>query len=684
MKCPLCKDSELQKVMTRQGVVVDYCPRCKGIWLEKGEIFLFAQDSKLIQQEIEEGLKVRTLSQYNCPETNESMFSIPLLHNTVVAGYCPKSQGIWLDGSELEKLAVSPQKGFSLIIEKSGLERINEEERAGKTEGRFIRDTALLALPNLVVRSSTVLIGLYGLLVLVLISLVQFAGLSPNFALVIGLVVAAIQFLLGPFIMDLSLRWLYKMDWVDPAGLPAGLRDFIEDICRRNGMKLPRMGIIHDGAPNAFTYGHHPNNARIVITQGILDLLNEKESQAVVAHEIGHAKHWDMLIMTVAQLVPLILFYIYNTLIRMRSKRDDDSGGYRVAVAIGAYILYIVSEYLVLWLSRTREYYADRFAGEMMENPNHLASALVKIGYGLAGQKPQKETEKSRQRSTSLEAVGALGIFDAHAARSLAITGYNRSGSMGGEVNKENLKGAMRWDLWNPWAKYYELHSTHPLIANRLLYLSNQAAYAGIAPYVSFNEAKPESYWDEFFTDLFIKFAPLLSLLIFGGIYLVNPGMPLLGLCLAMTGLSFLFQTLFSYKQSPFPDLSVANLLKKVKVSSVRPVPCTLKGRVIGRGVPGLIWSEDFVLQDETGIIFLDYKQPLRIWEFLFAIFRRESLQNQEVTVTGWYRRAPIPYIELKTLEAPGGRRRTCYVYHMKLAFAVALTAIGLFLILAA
>jgi heat shock protein HtpX len=137
-----------------------------------------------------------------------------------------------------------------------------------------------------------------------------------------------------------------------------------------------------------------------------------------------------------------------------------------------------------------------------------------------------------------------------------------------------------------------------------------------------------------------------------------------------MVGLSFLLQTLFSYKHGFFPETTVVNLLKKVKVSSVRPVSCSLKGRVIGRGVPGLIWSEDFVLQDETGIIFLDYRQPLRICEFSFAIFRRESLQNQDVTITGWYHRAPIPCIELKTLNALG-RKRTCYVYHLKLATAI-------------
>jgi heat shock protein HtpX len=93
--------------------------------------------------------------------------------------------------------------------------------------------------------------------------------------------------------------------------------------------------------------------------------------------------------------------------------------------------------------------------------------------------------------------------------------------------------------------------------------------------------------------------------------------------------------------------------------------------------VPGLIWSEDFVMQDDTGIIFLDYRQPLGIWEFLFGLFRGAKFQNQEVTLTGWYRRSPVPYVELKKVTV-GAITRTCYVYHLKLLFAVVITLVGI------
>jgi Zn-dependent protease with chaperone function len=538
-------------------------------------------------------------------------------------------------------------------------------------------------LPNLALRSTALLVLLYGMLSLILIAVVELGGLTPGGALIIGVIIAFLQFLLGPFLMDWSLRWFYQCRFVEPDELPEHLRAFIAKVAGQRKIKHPRMGIIEDGAPNAFTYGHHPSNARIVITRGLFELLDERELEAVVAHEIGHAVQWDMLVMTMANLVPLIAYYIYRTLIRIRSRGNDRAAAARYAVAIGAFIVYIISEYIVLWLSRTREYKADHFAGRVTGEPNLLARALVKIGYGLAGRKDAKaiakEEKKSgaRGRTPNLEAIGALGIFDAGAARAMAVSS---SGSqLAGGIDGDRLKGAMRWDLWNPWAHWYELNSTHPLIANRLEYLGRQAAQIGQAPLVIFDEAKPESYWDEFFFDLLVLLTPWL---LAGGLAaagLVREDGRLLALAISGYGLGALLRALWSYRGSGYPDMSVAALLKKVKVSAIRGVPCTVRGKVIGRGVPGLVWSEDFVIQDETGILFMDYRQPLRIWEFLFGLMRRQNMQNEEVVATGWYRRAPVPYLELNSLRAQG-RTRRCWVYPMKIVGSILLIGLGLFL----
>jgi len=706
MQCPNCRDKDLYRVLTKQGVEVDYCKECGGVWLDKGEIYYFTKTPTYLKHNFEESLKNQRISEKLSPKTKEPMVSITLF-DTLIIEYCPKTGGLWLDKGELEKLPAIEKNPLNITLDKKI--RIEEEkkevdiEKERREKERLSAIGAkILPLPNLIIASGVTLTGLYALLVLILILCVQFLGLAPFYALIIGICVASFHFLLGPFLLDLSLRYLFRLSWIRPQDLPLHLKDFIGRVCKDKNMRFPRMGLINDGSPQAFTYGHHPNNARIVISKGLIDLLEKEELEAVVSHEIGHAKHWDMLVMTLAQLVPLILYYIYRTLIRMKSKgREDKTAGVRYLIAIGSYILYIISEYLVLWFSRIREYFADRFSGEVTQNPNNLASALVKIGYGLAGKEPDKKKEKRTlttpilslpQRRSQLESIGALGIFDNRAAKNLAIVGYSPQ-AIGGEINKDLLKEAMKWDLWNPWAMYYELHSTHPLIAKRLNRLSEQSVFLGKSPYITFDLRKPESYWDEFFVDLFIKFLPLLAIitgtflfvirmfLSFPTLTIINP-LKFLGILGILFGAGYLINVLFSYQAGEFPEFSISGLLKKVKVSSVRPVPCTLRGKIIGRGIPGLIWSEDFVLRDETGIIFLDYRQPLGIWEFLFGLLRARQFINEDVVITGWYRRAPIPFIELKTLKDSQGKSMRCYVYVVKLVVAIILILLGIIFIL--
>lgn len=655
MKCPNCKDTELKEMLTTNGVMVDVCPKCEGIWLDKGEIFYFTKAPTYLQYKIQKALENQRPSMRLNPRTGTPLVELSLLEGDLVIDYCPSSGGIWLDKGEIDKLPGAKKLKLKLAIEKDFKE----------PKEYFIK------LPNLGLVSSVTLIGLYAIITLILITLVNFGLINSFVALLFGIIFAFLQFIFSPFIMDLTLRWFYRLRWVNLEELPPYLSEFIKEVSSKQNIKIPRMGIIPDGSPNAFTYGHTPNNARIVITEGIMDLLEPEEVKTVVAHEFGHVIHWDMLVMTIANLVPLILYHIYRTLIRTRSRYRDKSASARYTIAIVSYILYIISQYIVLWFSRVREYFADRFSGEITQNPDHLASALVKIGYGLAGKEKNKKNRDAR-----VDSLKAMGVFDPSAAKALAVTTYHPA-SMGGEVDKDLLKGAMRWDLWNPWALYYELHSTHPLIAKRLLALSRQAKAYGKQPYITFNERKPESYWDEFFVDLFISFLPFIAIILPSILYAFTLNPFYLKPAVFLLGAAYIIVVNFSYNFSYFPEMNIASLLKKVKVSKIRPVPCVVKGKIVGRGIPGLIWSEDFVLQDDTGIIFLDYQQPLAIWNFLFGLLRAKKYIGEEVTITGWYRRSPVPYIEIKTLETQY-KKNNCYVFNIKMLLGWFLVILGL------
>ncbi|NPV89230.1 MAG: M48 family metalloprotease [Firmicutes bacterium] len=674
MRCPNCSDKDLQPVLTRQGVEVEFCESCHGVWLDRGEIYCFSREPEEVADKLSKASKNSGPRTKCSPKNGDPMTEISYPGGAKL--HACGSGGLWLDAGDLKQL-IDTEKNIEFDLDTGSIS-------VGKTPMLgAIASSVLLGLPNLFFRSAITLIGLYLLLGIVLITIVALDVLNVEFAVATGIAVVIIQFILGPWSMDLSLFLMFKMNWLTPDKLPTHLREFVDRVCQEKGIPFPRFGIIDDGAPQAFTYGHTPKNARIVISRGILDLLEPAEVEAVVAHEIGHAVHWDMFLMTVVQLVPLILYYIYST---FSGFRDDRGKNYTLIIAIGSYVLYFISEYLVLAFSRTREYYADRFSGEVTGDPTLLASALVKIAYGLAGrEKPKEEEEEERQaRKPYLKAVSAMGIFDSNAALALAVSSYQVDVHRGGQAN---IKSAMRWDLWNPWAKWYELNSTHPLVANRLNYLSNQSISMGKAPYIEFDDAQPESYWDEFFLDLLIYLAPLLPLallLLILGISVLNlvPNYDwgfVVPLLITALGAGFLLRYYFSYRRRSFPEMSVASLLRHVKVSNVRPVPCTLRGKIIGRGVPGYIFSEDFVMQDESGIIFLDLRQPLGIWEALFAIIKAGAFQGKEVVVRGWYRRAPVPYVELLTISHAGGEVKSLIPF-VKKAGACLLVITGLIL----
>lgn len=251
----------------------------------------------------------------------------------------------------------------------------------------------------------------------------------------------------------------------------------------------------------------------------------------------------------------------------------------------GSYLLYVVSEYIVLWFSRARESNADRFAGRVTNNPNALARALVKIAYGLAAQpgveRPEKDDtaeekkrkEEHKQRAERLGALAPLNIFDKTAAvRLVMAAGDARPGGLSGPA-QGRVKGAMQWDLWNPWATVYELYSSHPLVAHRLQALAEQAAAQGQEPEVVFDRRKPESYWAVFAKDVLIAFLP--AMLLLGGIIAVlSVGAATgtfpwwgLGAAVAASGLASVVKTRFAYRRDFFPHLSVGALLHKVKVS---------------------------------------------------------------------------------------------------------------------
>ena len=504
---------------------------------------------------------------------------------------------------------------------------------------------------------------LYGLLAAIIILVFLLTGGDVLYGIGISLVVLLIEFLISPWLTDLSMKWFYKAQFGET--IPDYLKEFIENECKLHDVKYPQIAIIHDGAPNAFTYGRTKKDARLVLTDGIFNLLNEQEVITVVGHELGHIVHYDMIFMTAAQAVPLILYGIYQmTTSNDRSDNDNDK---LAAVGYIAYILYLLSEYIILYLSRTREYYADAFSVEETKNPNALAEALVKIGFGLGTSPNAKKTSN------------ALGIFDVKTSKSMIVSCIDN-----GKVSKDKIKNAMKWEMWNPWAKWFELNSTHPMISKRLLEISKYSEKYNQEPYVVFDLQKPESYVDDFFGELLLTILPTVVFVIAVFAFICssfNRWVFLIGGFSTLLLAYIRFNRVYNNKN--YKETTVSELLGEVKVSNITSIPCTLKGKIIGRGNPGCIFNEDFVIQDETGIIFLDYNQPIMIVNKLFALFKSKEYFDKEVKVTGWYRRSPVPYVEIKSMIVDGKEKKV-WTYSLNkavyLILAITIVVVTLFL----
>jgi Zn-dependent protease with chaperone function len=512
-------------------------------------------------------------------------------------------------------------------------------------------------------------------------------------------------------ISPLIIRLIYRIDWINHDEF---VREYphlgrvLDKVVSIQGIKVPKMGIIDDLNPNAFTFGYTRNSARIVLTGGILHFLDEREQEAVLAHELGHVIHNDFILMTVVFAIPLMLltiarwsYYAARFSGVSRGSKDNEAGYLGLAlivVAVISYISYYIGYLISLLVSRIREYYADEHSAEVTENPNTLSTALVKIAYGLLIS--VSEVEAKQRRKSSVRALRGLGIFDPGKANQIAVQGIGGSG----QYDKRAVEAAAGWDLFNPWAKYFQLFSTHPLPAKRIQRLNQQCAQYGTQVEIDFSHAREikedqvgKSMIGEFLTDIIIKHLPTAFFLIFvgfsiiwlfgffnilpiGTIATISNLIFMWFLGFYLMGFSVIARTKFMYR-SGFDPKNIVDLVSTINVSPVRPVPAIIEGAIIGKGIPGYYFSDDLFFQDNTGLLFIDYRFGLSIVDFFWAITKVNRLIGQKVRIQGWYRRGPSPYLQIDTLWTEGGKRYRNYAKHMTYILAVIFFIIGALLL---
>lgn len=517
--------------------------------------------------------------------------------------------------------------------------------------------------------------------------------------------------LISPFIMDLVQRWLYQARNVTLEDLgrerPA-VANFLYGVCQKHRIPVPRLKLIDDMTPQAYCYGSYAGNARLVVTQGILHYLDDEEAKAVYAHELGHIVHRDFIVMTIASTLLQILWNVY---VVTKSVRGKNNSRPLMPVALAALAFYWVGQYLLLFLSRAREYYADAFSAQETGNPAALSLALVKIAYGITRETPTPLATKLLGGTRALgisdpKSAGAAGmafrVMQSQAAVAGPAVPYGGAAAPAYGMQVPATLDAVRriekvllFDLYNPWATVLELGSTHPLTGKRIRALGEQSKAQGRPPLLSLDRVDASGQaldmtrmYSSFFFEVVIYFLPhilgLFALLLVIGLGLVGSAelaVPAIGGVISAIGLGMTIKGL--YRFGPLgepPAASVLELMSDPYASPLRGRPVRLTGTVVGRADAGNKLGEDFMVEDHSGgLMAINYESPFGfLGNFWFAARSVGRLIQQNVEVVGWFRRGVTQQIDLKRMQTANAERVSSFTGFWGKAFGVVVMLAGI------
>ncbi len=297
------------------------------------------------------------------------------------------------------------------------------------------------------------LIAVTALGMLVLAAVLSLLGVGYGVVWILGfvLVLYAVQWLLGPYLINAVYR-------VRPLGEDEEpwLHQMVSEISRRAGISRPKLMLAQVDVPNAFAYGSPLTGNMVAVTKGLLDNLPREEVEAVLGHELGHLRHRDVYVMMMVGLLPAIIYYIGYTLYwsgifgGMGGRNNNNA----LALLIGVVLIAIsfIFNLFVFYISRLREYYADSHSAMVVPGgARKLQRALARI-LAVSGRVPRRKSN----------GASALKMF--------LISDPSQSVRWSGDIDElvEELK-AEKPSIWE------ELFSTHPHPAKRLRFLDELA-----------------------------------------------------------------------------------------------------------------------------------------------------------------------------------------------------------------
>ena len=260
------------------------------------------------------------------------------------------------------------------------------------------------------------------------------AALGGQQGMVLALGFAFASNVFAYWFSDRMVLRMYAAREVDEAGAPE-FHGMVRELAQRAGLPMPRVYLIDEDAPNAFATGRGPRHAAVAATTGILRALSARELRAVMAHELAHVKHRDILISTISATLAGAISALANvaTMFGGRDARGRPSNA--IAGLAVAVLAPIAAMLIQMAISRTREFEADRLGAEIAGDPHALASALEKIqrhAQGLPMPAAERHPETAQMMIVNpLSGGGLRGLFSTHPPTAERVERLLRMASVG-------------------------------------------------------------------------------------------------------------------------------------------------------------------------------------------------------------------------------------------------------------
>ncbi|NOZ59310.1 MAG: M48 family metalloprotease [Euryarchaeota archaeon] len=311
------------------------------------------------------------------------------------------------------------------------------------------------------IRMYLLLAAMFAIVYAIVVVAASIAGIQSFLAYALfAVVLLGVQYLISPKIVEMSMGVRYVSESEAPE-----LHRMVEELARRAGIPKPKVGISRLPIPNAFAFGRWRSDGRVCVTEQLLNVLTEEELRAVLGHEISHLKNRDVTVITALSVVPMVLWYLAWSFMWSGGRNRGNA----VALGIAAFLLYFITNLLVLYGSRIREYYADEGSVKLGNPPHALASALYKLVYGSA--RVDRETLRQLQGYRAFFANDPARAY--HEVRELRQVDANLDGSIDANELLALSSKPVRLSLAD---RLMEAFSTHPNMVARVKRLSELAA----------------------------------------------------------------------------------------------------------------------------------------------------------------------------------------------------------------